>query len=66
MIAAERIWCNTPSNIGLLIRWLDQQGLTLNWDASDFAYVCERPEKWQAEWDELQAALRAGERADAA
>lgn len=57
-------WCDDPSNLATLIRWLDCKGLTANWEADHFAYLCEKPHKWQAEWDEMQAEFARAEEAD--
>lgn len=64
--AATPRWCDDPANIAMLIRWLGCKGLTNNWDADDYAYVCDKGHKWQHEWDELQAELAKAEEADGA
>lgn len=63
---AERLWCDTPANIGMLIRYLAATGVTVNWTDDDYAYLCEKPWKWQAEWDEMQAQLSAMNQEEAA
>lgn len=65
--AAEREryrWADDPSNIATLIRWLACKGLTNNWEADHYAYLCEKPHKWHAEWEELQAEFARAEEAD--
>lgn len=51
-------WCDDPANLALLLRYLDLQGLLVNWSPDDYAYFMEKAHKWQHEWDELQAELR--------
>lgn len=55
---SERKWCDTPSNIGRLIRHLDQQGICAGWDAQDYARLCDEPWHWDQEWNELLALER--------
>lgn len=62
--ASRQLWCDSPDNLATLIRWLGCKGLTVNWDADHYAYLLEKPHKWQAEWDELQAELAKAEQDD--
>ena len=63
----EPAWYETPDrldNVATLIRWLDCKSQTNNWEADQYAYLCEKPWKWQAEWDEMQAEFAAAREAD--
>lgn len=51
------MWYDNPQNLALLIRWLDCKCQTNNWEADHYAYLLEKPWKWQHEWDEFQAEL---------
>lgn len=57
-------WADDPANIAMLIRYLSCKGRTLNWTDDDFAYLCDKAHKFQAEWDELQAELASAAEAD--
>lgn len=63
-------WCddlaNFGDNLGTLIRWLACKGITANWTEDDFANLAEKPRRWQAEWDEMQAEFAKAEEADCA
>lgn len=62
--AAKPKWYDDPANIALLIRWLDCKCLLNSWEPDDYAYLLEKPQKWQPEWEQFQAEFAKAEAGD--
>lgn len=46
-------WWESHTEVARLIRWLGESGSVDDYDASDWAYLVEKPWKWDSEYQEM-------------